>query len=140
MTDKPNFSFIVNDNEKAIKEAFDRGDYTQAILLIHALIESLLRLFLGETQNKRVSFSGLIKKYDQFLHQENYPNRTFVDELVQFNLRRNRIVHELWQKGYSLTNRQAKEASTAALMMYGLFIEWLETFGPEITRKGFRYD
>ena len=52
--------------------------------------------------------------------------------------RRNRIVHQLWRKGFSFTNRQTKPAAHAAVMMYGVLIDWLETFDPEMTQIGLR--
>jgi len=138
MTHKLDFSLIINDNENAAREAFDHGDYLQTFLLIHTLIESLLRLFLKET-DKEIKFSTLIKKYNQFLDQQKYPVKTLVKELTEFNRRRNRIVHQLWHKGYSYTNRQSKSAANAALILYGLAIEFLKTFDPEIIKIGFQY-
>ncbi len=138
MTQKPILSFIINDNEKAAKDAFARGDYLQAFLLIHTLLESLLRMFLNEMDD-RTTFAALISKYEQFLNKQNYPIKTLVKELREFNKRRNRIIHELWKKGYSYTNRQAKSASNTALMLYGLSIEFLETWNSEMKRIGFRY-
>ena len=138
MAQKSDFSVIIDDNEKAARDAFERGDYLQAFLLIHSLMESLLRLFLNEA-DQEVKFSLLIKKYDQFLDEQNYPVKTLVKELTEFNRRRNRIVHQLWQKGFSYTNRQAETAANAALILYGLAIEFLETWDPEITRLGFEY-
>ena len=112
----------------------------QAFLLVHALIEALLRLFLNIPDGKDISFNELIHKYRAYLGEANYPIPTFMDELTQFNQRRNRVVHKLWRKGFSFTNRQTEDAARMAVIMYGLFIEWLETFDPEITRMGFRYD
>ena len=138
MSGKTDFSLIIKDNEGAVQEAFDRGDYLQAFILIHTMLESLLRLFLN-VKDEKVNFSSLIKRYDKFLENEHYPVKTLVDELIQFNRRRNKIIHQLWGKGYSYTNRQSKGAAEAALILYGLSIEFLETWDPEITRIGFEY-
>ena len=135
---KLDFSKILNDNEKIANDAFNNEDYIKAFLLLHALIESLLRQFLKETDDE-ITFSQLIKKYDKFLENENYSHKTFSKELVQFNKRRNRIVHQLWIKGYTDTNKQAKPAAEVALTVYGLFIEFLETWDPDITKFGFQY-
>jgi len=132
-------SFIVTDNEKAVQDALYRGDYLQAFLLVHAVIESLLRASLHITDSD-VRFHGLIQEYKQFLEEQSPGVTTFVEELKQFNRRRNRIVHELWIRGYTHTNRLAEEAAQAAVLMYGLFIEFLQTFDPELSEKGFRYD
>lgn len=132
------FQAIVRDNENAVRSALDRADYVRAFLVVHILIESLLRVFLKETDDE-VKFSTLINKYVQYLDQNQYPYNTFVKELREFNGRRNRIIHNLWKKGYSFTNRQAKNAASASVTMYGLFIEWLETFEPDIEQKGFFY-
>lgn len=137
---RPDFSLIVRDNEQAAAQALARGDFVQVYLLVHALIEALLRLFLSIPDGKDISFNDLIHKYRAYLEEEHYPIPTFIDELTQFNRRRNRLVHQLWRKGFSFTNRQTEDAARMAVMMYGLFIEWLETFDPEITRMGFRYD
>ena len=40
--------FAIADNEKAVKQAFERGDFLQAFLLVHVLVEALLRTFLGK--------------------------------------------------------------------------------------------
>lgn len=136
MTD---FSLIIGDNEGAVRAALDRGDNLQAFLLVHALVESLLRVFL-HVHEKEVTFHQLIQRYENFLKEQSPGISTFIKELTQFNRRRNRIVHELWRKGYSLTNRQAKDAAAAAVLMYGLFIEFLQTFDPELSDKGFEYD
>jgi len=137
---RPDFSIIIKDNEQAVAQALDDGHFVQAYLLVHALVEALLRLFLRVPEEDRSSFNDLIEKYRSYLHEQHYPIPTFIDELTQFNRRRNRIVHQLWRKGHSFTNRQAEPAARGAVMMYGLFIEWLETFDPEITQIGFRYD
>ncbi len=139
MTDaRPDFSVIINDNEAAAARALKSGDYVHAYLLIHALMESLLRIFLGVHEN--ATFDALIKRYEQFLKEQGQTESTFVQDLTEFNRRRNRIVHHLWRKGYSFTNRQAAAAASAAVITYGLFIEWLETFDPDIKAAGFRYD
>ena len=138
MRQRPNLSNIINDNEKVARDAFDRGDYLQAFLLIHTLLESLLRTFLNEMDDK-ITFAALISKYEQFLKKQNYPIKTLVKELKEFNRRRNRIVHQLWAKGYSYTNNQAKSAANAALKLYGLSIEFLGTWDNKITQIGFRY-
>ena len=129
-------SKIIEDNETAVARAISDENYVQGYLLIHSLIESLLRVFLGlEDEKKR--FYDLIQAYRSYLVTINYPAMTFVDELEKFNKRRNRIVHDLWKKGYSATNKQAESATTAAVMMYGLFIEWLETFDEHFSERGF---
>ena len=133
------FSLIINDNERAVRAALDRGDNIQAFLLVHSLVESLLRIFLGE-HKKEVAFSKLIQKYENILKNNSPGVSTFVKELTQFNRRRNRIIHELWRKGYTFTNRQAKDAASVAVIMYGLFIEFLQTYDPELSDKGFKYD
>ena len=135
----PEFKAIVADNERAARDALDRGDFVQAFLLVHTLVESLLRQFLGQTGHKH-SFDALINKYEEFLQSVSYPIPTFVNELTQFNRRRNRIVHNLWRSGYTVTNKSAKQAAAGATIIYGLLIEWLETFDPDITERGFHYE
>jgi hypothetical protein len=137
---RPDFSIISKDNEQAAAHALDDGHFVQAYLLIHALVEALLRLFLRIPEEKDVSFDNLIQKYRSYLDQKHYPFPTFMDELTQFNRRRNRVVHQLWRKGHSSTNGQTESAARGAVMMYGLLIEWLKTFDPEITQIGFWYD
>ena len=129
---------IVADNEAAAQAAYQRGDYVSCFLLEHSLIEALLRAFLGKT--KRENFDALIKAYETFLTQECQAGTTFVKELTAFNRRRNRVIHELWEKGYTVTNEKLAPACQAAFQVYGLFIEWLETFDPEITDFGFEYE
>jgi len=136
---QPDFSAIIDDNEQAAAKALDEKNFVQAFLLVHALIEALLRLFL-RVSKEDVKFSELIRMYQGYLEKQCYPRPEFVDELTKFYQRRNRIVHELWEKGHSLTNSQAEPAANAAVMMYGLFIEWLETFDPGITKIGFQYE
>ena len=131
---------IIKDNEQAAAEALAAGNFLQTYLLVHALIEALLRLFLRMPEDKDVSFANLVQEYRSYLERQHYPFPTLIGELTQFNRRRNRIVHQLWRKGHSFTNRQTEPAARAAVMMYGLLIEWLETFDSEITHIGFRYD
>lgn len=133
------FSFIVSDNEKFVQAALDRGDYLQALILIHVLIESLMRAFL-ELTDDNLRFQQLIEHYEEFLDRESLGIKSFVKELTEFNRRRNRIVHKLWRKGYTFTNRQAKDAATASILMYGLFIEFLQTYDENLEGKGFKYD
>jgi hypothetical protein len=85
-----------------------------------------------------LNFNDLINAYRMFLDQNSYPIPTFVDELVQFNRRRNRIVHQLWRKGFTATNEQTEPAARAAVIMYGLLIELFSTFDDSINEKGFR--
>lgn len=134
------FSIIIKDNEQAAAQALADGHFAQAYLLVHALVEALLRLFLRMPEEEDVSFDKLIQKYRSYLDEEGYPLPTFIGEMTQFNRQRNRVVHQLWRKGYSFTNCQAEPAARGAVMMYGLLIEWLETFDQEITQIGFRYD
>jgi len=129
---------IIEDNEAAAQTAYERGDYVACFLLSHSLIESLLRAFL--TKTKRESFADLITAYEKHLREAGQKNLTFVDELTKFNQRRNRVVHELWRTGYTVTNSKLEPTCKAAFLMYGLFIEWLETFDPEITDFGFEYE
>ncbi|HUT75433.1 MAG TPA: hypothetical protein VM221_11455 [Armatimonadota bacterium] len=135
----PDFSLIIADNEAAAGRAFETGNFVHAYLLVHALVESLLRAFLGN-QLEAANFCTLVDGYKRWLQQEKYPYPTFANELVEFNRRRNRIVHQLWRKGFSFTNRQAEPAARAAVVMYGLLIEWLADFQPEIVQLGFEYD
>ena len=134
-----NFGFIVNDNEHGVKKAFDREDYLQAFLLIHTLMESLLRAFLNVTDDN-FKFQQLIRKYKEFLNEENPGDKNFVNELTEFNRRRNRIIHSLWKKGYTYTNRQAKDASFVAHLIYGLFIDYLTTYNENLEEHGFHYN
>lgn len=129
---------IVKDNETAAQAAFNRRDYVTCFLLSHSLIEALLRAFL--TKTKRERFDDLITEYKKYLQQEGQTHPTFVDELTKFNRQRNRVIHDLWKKGYTETNKKLESACRAAFIIYGLFIEWLETFQPDITEFGFDYD
>jgi len=133
---RPNFMLIVRDNEQAVAGALSQGDFVKAFLLTHTLIEALLRVFL-RVPDQEVPFSRLIEDYAKYLGDIKYPHDTFVDELTQLNRRRNRIVHQLWIKGYTHTNREAEPAAKMAVRVYGLFIEWLQTFDPEIAQVGF---
>lgn len=137
---RPNYSIIITDNERAAAEALAAGNFVHTYLLVHALIEALLRLFLRILEDTDVSFANLVQEYRSYLEQNHYPFPTFIYELTQFNRRRNRIVHQLWRRGHSFTNRQTEPTARAAVMMYGLLIEWLETFDSEITQIGFRYN
>jgi len=131
-------SEIISDNEAAARRSYDRRDYVQCFLLMHSLVESLLRAFLGRTGKQ--SFSALIAEYQRYLEAVGQDRLTFVDELTKFNKRRNRVVHDLWTRGYSATNKGLASACRGAILMFGLFIEWLETFDDEITQVGFRYE
>ena len=130
---------IVADNEAATLAAYQRDDYISCYLLIHSLIESLLRAFLSKTGRERFNDLVIIA-YKKYLEDQGQQNLTFIDELLEFNRRRNRVVHELWKEGYTTTNIKLEPACKSAFLMYGLFIEWLETFEPEITDFGFEYE
>lgn len=80
---------IVEENEAAVRDAYDRGDYVLCFLLAHALVEALLRAFLERTGTE--PFGYLIKQYVQYLESEGQQYRTFVADLRQFNRRRNRV-------------------------------------------------
>ncbi|MBT9142974.1 MAG: hypothetical protein DDT32_02192 [Syntrophomonadaceae bacterium] len=128
---------IVEDNEAAVAQAISEGNYVQAFLLIHVLVESLLRVFLNR-EDSEVRFHDLINAYEAYLATIDYPVPTFVDELTKFNQRRNKIVHQLWMKGYTATNKQTKDAATVAVLMYGLLIEWLGLFYEQIGEREFK--
>ena len=129
---------VVAENEAAAREAFQRGDYVFCFLLAHCLVGGLLRAFLGSTGRER--FDDLVRAYKRYMDAEGQPRIPFVDELAQFNRRRNRVIHNLWRYGYSETNRKLEPACLAAFAMFGLLIEWLETFEPEIADAGFSYE
>lgn len=135
-TNPPRNVLVVQDNESAVSRSLASGNFVQAYLLVHALTESLLRAVLGHSDN-RLSFSELIDEYKTFLDQNKYPFPTFMNELVRFNRRRNRIVHQLWQKGFTETNAQTELAAHAAVKMYSLLMEWFDTFDDSIGKKGF---
>ena len=129
---------IIDENEQIARKAFDNGDYILCFLLMHSLMASLLRMFLRKTE--KMNFNDLIKAYTEFLKKENQKKLTFVNELTNFNRRRNRVVHNLWKYGYSVTNQKLEPACKEAFLLFGLFIEWLETFNPEITKVGFKFE
>ena len=79
---------IVEDNKKAAHKAYLRGDYVSCFLLMHSLIEALLRAFLSKT--KRETFKELIKTYEKFLKQARQKKPTFANELIKFNKGRNK--------------------------------------------------
>ena len=133
------FALIIGDNEKAVRLALQRGDHVQAFLLVHSLVESLLRIFLARTRGDE-KFQQLVQAYRVILEQESPGITSFVEELTQFNRRRNRIVHELWRKGYTYTNHHARDAATSAVAMYGLLVEFVQTYDPTVAETGFRLD
>lgn len=136
---KPNISLIVADNESAVQSALTAANYVQAFLLVHSLIEALVRAFLDELgPDSELSFSALIKKYEARLVEEHYPSSTFVKELTEFNRRRNRVIHQLWRNGFTHTNENLKDAAEAAVHLYGLFIDWLQTFDDDLENLRFR--
>ena len=63
-------------------------------------------VFFRVPDEKDLTFSDLIDKYKSYLQSVDYPYQEFVDELTQFNRRRNRIVHQLWRKEFSFTNQK----------------------------------
>jgi len=129
---------VVAENEAVAREAYEWGDFIFCFLLIHTLIEALLRTFLGRTGKDR--FADLIDAYKNYLKEEKQPEPVFVDELIQFNRRRNQLVHGLWKNGYAETNKKLEPSCRAAFIMFGLLIEWFETFDTEITESGFSYE
>lgn len=129
---------IIAENEAVAREAYERGDYIFCFLLIHTLIEALLHAFLGRTGKER--FADLINAYKNYLKEEKQPEPVFVDELIQFNRRRNTVVHGLWKNGYAKINKRLEPSCRAAFIMFGLLIEWFETFDPKITERSFSYD
>lgn len=137
-TSRPDFSLAIRDNEEAAAKALADGNFLYAFLLVHTLMETLLRVFLND-QRERVRFAELVEADRRFLADQRYVEPTFVDDLTKFNERRNRIMHQLWRRGFSYTNKQAEDAARAAVVVYGLFIEFLETFDLEITELGFKY-
>ena len=129
---------MVRDNEQAAANALGEGRYMDAFLLVHTLVEALLRAFLSVNKPRR-SFNQLVAAYGTYLIDQGYPKAVFVGKLQQLNQRRNRIVHQLWQHGYTYTNNQSKEVAEDAVNVYGLLIEWLGTFDEGITKAGFTY-
>ena len=98
VTERPDYSFVVRDNEQAAANALSEGRYMDAFLLVHILVEALLRAFLRVDKPRR-SFNQLVAAYGTYLTDQDYPKAVFVGELQQLNQRRNRIVHQLWQRG-----------------------------------------
>src|SRR3990167_7106736 len=130
---KPNINLIVADNESVVQSALISNNYVQAFLLVHSLIESLLRALLNKLDpNSELCFSDLIKGYEARLAEEYYPSPTFVEELTEFNRRRNRVIHRLWRNGFTHTNNNLKDAAEAAVHLYSLFIEWLQIFDDDL--------
>ncbi len=67
---RPDFSFIVRDNEAAAARALRERNFVHAYLLVHAVVESLLRVFLND-HRQRVTFGELIEGC--FLSEQHYP-------------------------------------------------------------------
>ncbi|GEM_PF-1301847 len=130
---------VIADNERAARQAFELGDNVSCFLLIHALVEGLLKDFLQ--RHGKCRFKDLIDDYRSYV-KSMCQGPEFVAELTAFNKRRNRVVHDLWAHGYTWTNSRQKLvlACQAGMIMYGLFVEWLETFDPSITEVGYHYD
>lgn len=129
-------SEIIRDNENVAQTALTRKDYVQAFLLIHSLVESLLRS-VYRAQKKDVTFASLIKRHEDYLEKRGFNETIFVEELTEFNRRRNRIIHNLWKEGYSETNFKCQEAATGAIILYGLLIDYFLAIRPEISEHGF---
>jgi len=121
---------VIVDNERAARQAFERGDNVSCFLLIHVLVEGLLRDFLQ--RHGKCRFRDLIDDYLSSCMRSMHQGPEFAAELTAFNKRRNQVVHDLWARGYTWTNSRQKLALAcqAGMIMYGLFVEWLETFDP----------
>ena len=130
---RPSFSVIAIENEQAAEQALARGDFAEAYLRVHALMEGLLRLFLRVPEGDEVTFNELIQRYQAHLEDVRYTVPSFMPELTQLNRRRDQIVQHLWRQGLALTNHQTEAAARAAVVMCGLFIDWLESFDPDVT-------
>ncbi len=124
------YTAAVQENEAELQRSMESGGYVQVVLLSHTLIESYLREFLGE-KKEEVRFSYLIARYQKYLDGIKYPTPTFVEELTQLNRRRNRVVHQLWRKGYKRTNEDLKDVAGYAQLTYALYVQWLLTFDPD---------
>ena len=59
VTERPDYSFVVRDNEQAAANALSKGRYMDAFLLVHTLVGALLRAFL-RVDNPRRSFNQLV--------------------------------------------------------------------------------
>jgi hypothetical protein len=132
---------VIADNEAAAKAAFRNGDYVLCFLLEHALVEALLRTYLDDWRDER-RFADLVAEYCRMEIAEGQARAEFREDLEGFNRRRNRVVHRLSRVGYGRTNQSQnlKDACVAGMLLYTLFIEWLETFDPDIVSAGFKYD
>jgi hypothetical protein len=129
---------IIKENENVARRAYDQGDFVLCFLLSHSLIESILRAFLKNFGDG--SFNDLIIDFENFMESEGQMDSAFIKELIKFNRQRNKVIHQLWKNGYSATNQKLEPACRGAFIVYGLLIEWLETFDPTITKSGFEYD
>lgn len=132
----PSFSVIATENEEAAEQALARGDFAEALLRVHSLMEGLLRLFLRVPEAEEVSFNDLIQRYQAHLEDVRYTVPSFMHELAHLNRRRSEILHRLWRRGLSFTNEQAEPAARAAVAMCGMFIDWLESFDADVTGVG----
>jgi hypothetical protein len=131
-------SIILAENEYVARRAYDQGELVLCFLLTRTLIESLLRAFLNKFGNE--SFNDLIIGFENFMKSEGQKDSVFIKELTKFNRQRNKVIHQLWKNGYSATNEKLEIACRGAFIVYGLLIEWLETFDPTIIKSGFDYD
>jgi hypothetical protein len=131
-------SAVVRENETVARRAYSREDYVLCVLLSHALMESLLRAFLGKWGNEQ--FCGLIAALERRMASEGQMEVPFLKPLRDFNQRRNHMVHELWTKGYQTINAELEPSCRAAFMVFGLLTEWLETFEPGLHESGFDYE
>ena len=121
---------VAAENELVARLMFESGDYVGCLLLIHALVEGALRNFLrcGESG----TFNAIVGQYRDYLISEGQKDPLLVEELTQFNRRRNRVVHGLWLRGYHDTNEghRLDDACKAGMVMLELLSDYVSTFAP----------
>ncbi len=129
----------IKDNEGAVARALQQGNYILSYLIVHSLIELLLRTFLCVPQEEESDFADLVKSYKEHMLSQHHADALFENELTQFNLRRDRFFAQIRERGFSTVNEQTRAQAAMAVNVYGLLIEYLETFDANIGEMGFDY-
>ena len=129
----------IKDNEGAVARALQQGNYVLSYLIVHSLIELLLRKFLCVPQEEEYDFADLVKSYKEHMLSRHHANALFENELTHFNLRKHRFSAQIRERGFSAVNEQTRDQAATAVKVYGLLIEYLETFDANIREMGFDY-
>jgi len=128
----PSITRMIEPMEVAARRAMRAGEHVVAALLLHALVEALLRIDPHESCRSADNFWGAARAYRRRLLREGWSQRRADRRIVRvdrLNRLRNKVIHELLPRdGFDATNQRVERGELRKC--FRLYADMIKEMGP----------